>query len=135
MNDHFKQRVLIATEDRPRLTPLFGSTHCIPERLYEYNSNLFLCFNNATDQFEVHSLDNKGNTYCATLPFPTLDSRTIHWVWENDIRVHGMAIFQRIDRSEAEHKARKQREFKNWVESVALETRSMFAKDAWLAGT
>lgn len=132
---NYEFMVLRALEHRPRLTPIFGSTLNIPDRLREYNADLFLCHNCVTDKFEIHSLANLGDTFCGELPFRTLDSRTLHWVWENDIRVHGKAIFERIEQSEEQFKENKAREFKRWVEDVGKETRSLFAKDAWAMGT
>lgn len=134
MNSDFVAQVRRAVQHRPRLTPLFGSTLNIPERLYEYNLNLFICHNEVTGRFEIHSLDNKGDTKCGDLPFKTLDNRALHYIWDNDIRVHGEDIFRRIEQSEENHKKSKDRDFKNWVESVGKETRSMFAKDAWEVG-
>lgn len=134
MDERFIYEVRRKVSDKPRLTPIFESTHCIPERLYEYNSNLFICYNNVEETFEIHALDQE-NSYCATLPYKKLDARTLRWVWRNDVRVHGDNIFRRIEKSEEDYKKRKEREFKNWVEDVASETRSLFAKDAWLMGT
>lgn len=135
MNADFENRVKRAVEHRPRLTPIFTSSLNIPDRLYEYNPNLFLCHNIVSGKFEIHSLDNSRDTFCGNLPFKTLDARALHWVWENDIRVHGEAIFERIYKSEEDFKKSKDREYRNWLESVGKETQSMFAKDAWTAGT
>lgn len=136
MNTDFENKVRRAIANRPRLTPIFGSTLHIPERLHEYNADLFVCHNVVSGRFELHSLSNPGiDTFCAELPFKSLDNRTLVWVWENDVRVHGKAIFERLDRSEAAWKKRKDRDFKNWVEAVGKETQSLFAKDAWALGT
>lgn len=132
MNADFETNVRRAVASRPRLTPVFGSALHIPERIYEYDPDLFLCHNCVTGRFEIHSLGQQSiDTFCAELPFKALDSRTLYWVWENDVRVHGKAIIERIDRSEADFQKSKDREFRNWVEAVGKETQSLFAKDAW----
>jgi hypothetical protein len=130
-----KEAILDAVRHRPRLSPIFGSTHNIPERVAEYNPDLFLCHNVVTDRIEVHSLANSGDTFCANLPYKSLDARTIRWIWENDIRVHGKNIFKRIEASEQAYERMKQREYKNWIEDVGKETQSLFAKDAWTFAT
>lgn len=135
MHFEYQQSVRRKIEDHPHLVPLFGSTHCIPERLYEYNPDLFLCFNGKTDQFEIHSLANQGDSICGVLPYRHLDARAIRYVWENDIRIHGKNIFRRIEQGEEKQKKQKDREFKNWIEDVAKETQTMMAKDAWAMGT
>jgi hypothetical protein len=134
MNSEFIQEVREKVRHKPRLTPLFTSTHCIPERLYEYNPRLFICFNNVENSYEIHSLDQEFS-FSAKLPYPTLDARTIRYIWTNDIRVHGKAIFQRIEDGEERHRKQKEREYKNWVEAVGKETQSLFAKDAWTYAT
>lgn len=135
MNPDFITKVRRAVEHRPRLTPVLTSTLNIPDRLHEYSPDLFICHNCVSNRFEIHSLANAVDTMCGELPFKTLDARTLHWVWQNDIRVHGKAIFERLEQSEEQFKAGKDRDFKNWVEAVGKETRSMFAKDAWAMGT
>lgn len=134
MNEDFKRKVRIKIEYKPRLVPIFSSTHNIPERLNEYNPNLFICHNCVKNRFEVHSLE-QTESYCADLPYRSLDERSLRWIWQNDIRVHGDEIFKEIDRHEEGMKKQKDREFRNWVEDVGSETRSMFAKDAWTVGT
>ena len=41
----------------------------IPERLEEIDFNLFVCLNTITQNFEVHSLANRGSTYCFAVPY------------------------------------------------------------------
>lgn len=134
MDWQFEHDVKEKIREQYHLSPILHSTLNVPERLHEYHPRLFICFNNKTDRFELHSLDQQISL-CSPLPYKALDARTLRWVWQNDIRVHGQAIFQRIEQSEELFKKRKDREFKNWVEDVASETQSMFAKDAWAMGT
>lgn len=134
MNESFKEEVRKNVANKPRLTPIFTSTHDIPERVYEYNSRLFVCFNSVENAFELHHLDQQIS-FCAKLPYATLDARTLHYIWQNDIRVHGNAIFKRVEDSEERQRKQKDREFHNWVEDVAKETQSMIAKDAWTYAT
>lgn len=135
MDFQFERDVREKIQYRPRLIPLFDHALNIPQRLYEYDSSLFVCFNRQTQRYEVHSLNQELDSFCATLPYKDLDARTLRWIWKNDIRVHGKAIFHRIEKSEDDFKKRKDREFHNWVEDVASETQSMIAKDAWAFGT
>lgn len=131
MDYRYQRDVREKVEYRPRLIPLFDHTLNIPQRLYEYDSSLFLCFNVHTQRYEVHSLDQVGDSYCATLPYRDLDARALRWVWKNDIRVHGKEIFNRIDKSQEDFEKAKERQFRNWVQDIGSETRSLFAKDAW----
>lgn len=134
MNNQFISEVREKVRHKPRLTPLLTSALSIPERIYEYNPRLFLCYNNVENAFEIHNLD-QTISFCAKLPYATLDARTLHYIWQNDIRVHGKAIFKRVEDSEERQRKQKDREFHNWVEDVAKETQSMIAKDAWTYAT
>lgn len=130
MNDTYQREVMEKVQYRPRLIPMFTSTHDVPEAVYRYNERLFTCYNRVTDRFEIHNLDQE-DSYCTTLPYKTLDARTVRWIWKNDIRVHGDAIFRELEKNEEQAEKSKQRDFKNWIEDVGSETQSMFAKDAW----
>lgn len=131
MDFRYQQAVLEKIQYRPRLIPIFSHTLNIPERIYAYNENLFLCFNRQSQRYEVHALDQPIDSYCTTIPYKDLDARTLRWLQKNDIRIHGEEIFRQMDASNALIERQKEREFKNWIEDVGSETRSMFAKDAW----
>lgn len=130
MNDTFKMEVRQKIAGQHHLHALFGSVYNIPERLFEYNDALFICFNQDTQRYELHSLE-QTISFSAVLPYKDLDARSLRWIWKNDIRVHGRAIFDRIEKDEEKAKKQKDREFHNWVESIGKETQSLFAKDAW----
>ncbi|MGR6906154.1 hypothetical protein [Lysinibacillus sp. BSL11] len=110
----------------------------ISDRIEEYDKDMFIVFNKRKKAFEVHSLEfapmiaSPKDTFQTTIPYEKLDIRTLHHVYDNDIKVHGRKIFERIERQEELIEKRKQRDYKNWLRAVASETKSMFAKDAWL---
>jgi hypothetical protein len=132
--DSFKAAVLEKIQYRPRLTAVFTSTHDIPEQIYDYDNDLFIVYNNVKDKYELHSLQQEVDSYCMTVPFKQLDVRFMRWMWKNDIRVHGNDLMREMDHNEDEYKKMREREQKNWIEAVAKETQSMFAKDAWAGG-
>ncbi len=59
----------------------------IPERLREIEPHYFVMFNPRQQKFEVHNTNQLHSTYCLTVPFDELDSRTLDEVrrtrWEN----------------------------------------------------
>jgi hypothetical protein len=131
MNEAYRREVAEKVRYRPRLIPMFTSTQDVPEAIYDYNERLFVCYNRVEDRYEIHNLDQM-DSFCATLPYKSLDARAKRWIWKNDIRVHGDKIFKEIEQHEEKMAKSKEREFKNWVEDVGSETQSMFAKDAWV---
>ena len=110
----------------------------ISGRIEEYDKYMFIVFNKSKEKFEIHSLEYAPmiafpkDTFQTTIPYMELDIRTLKHVYENDIKVHGRKIFERIERQEELREKQKQRDYKNWLRAVASETKSMFAKDAWL---
>lgn len=117
--------------NKPFLHLLESNVFHIPERVEEYDKDMFVVFNSIKQKYELHSLEYPGDTFQTTFPFDELDARAIRHIWENDISVHGNDIFRRIEREEEKFKKDKDREQKNWIRDVASETQSMFAKSAW----
>lgn len=114
------------------LRPIYEHVLDIPGRVHEYDPMLFLVFNVKNGRYEIHSLDGGETSYNATLPYRHLDERTLRYIRKNDIKVHGMKIYERIEKSEREHEKRKEREQKQFTRDFASEFQSEFAKDAWL---
>ncbi len=49
----------------------------IAERLREVDPSYFVVYNTDIKKFEVHSSDQRGASYCFTVPYEMLDSRCI----------------------------------------------------------
>lgn len=130
MDNDYKRRVLERISDRPRLIAMFDSALDMPQRIQEYREHFFVCYNRVADKFEIHSLDQEGDTYCATVPFRELDRRTLIYLWQNDIRVHGKDLIRRIDEANEKMQKTKQKDFRSFTHDFAREHRSLFAKKA-----
>lgn len=126
-----KEEIRKLLSERQHLSPVFTHTLNIPERVKEYDPNLFLVFNNKNERFEIHSRDGGETSYNATLPYKNLDDRTLRYIRKNDIRVHGMKIYDRINQSEERVKKQAEKEEKDFRLDFAREFQSEFAKDAW----
>ena len=61
-------------------TTIFSDTYYISERLKEIDASYFIVFNFEKGKFEIHSSNQAGSTYCLTVPYKTLDARTIDLV-------------------------------------------------------
>jgi hypothetical protein len=133
MKSCYQQEVYRRIERRPYLLPIFDHVFDIPKRVYEYDHSFFVVFNKNSQKYEIHSLDYPGEqTHSCSIPYPELDERALHHLWENDIRVHGEEIFKRIEISEEKARIRAEREQKNFRKDFAIEHQSAFSKDAWL---
>jgi hypothetical protein len=49
----------------------------ICERLKEIDRSYFVLYNTDSQKFEVHSSEQRGSSYCFTVPFEILDCRTV----------------------------------------------------------
>lgn len=134
MDQRFKNEVEVILRWRNvhHLIPMYTNLYHIPERVYEYNSNLFVVFNKWDQKYEIHSIEHGPgmNSRQCQLEFDELDIRTLHYIWKNDLRVHGWAIFDRIEKSEEDAKKRKAKQYRSDVNAIARETRHIFAKAA-----
>lgn len=130
MKESYQYEVTIKCKERPDLTPVFSSVHNTPEQICEYNPRLFVAFNNKTERFEIHSLDDRTLIGGAVLPYKSLDARAIRWIKQNDIRRRGKEILRELDLADEKMKRDRAREFRNWVEDVGKETRSAFARSS-----
>ena len=104
----------------------------IPERLEEYDPNMFICYNSLIPEYQVHSLRNReGNTFALSIPWPDLDQRTLELVSRRDQNRRPLKdIVREIDEhNEAIDKA-KDRKRSNDLNAIARETRSVFKRFA-----
>ena len=101
----------------------------IPERLEEIDSNLFVCFNIKTQRYEVHSLANRGSTFCFSVPYDELDNRVIEIFRRSNIRERNVKeIIRELDRENEERERRNMAHRKSEANAWARDYRSMFKK-------
>lgn len=114
----------------PHKRVLENNVFDIPKRLKEYDPSFFIVINLNSEKFEVHSTDNLFDTYCFTVPYDELDSRTIDLVKKNDTKKFGAKELEReIDENNKKIEEQKKKNQKKWIEDVAKETHSAFKKD------
>ena len=111
-------------QGRSFLLPVETSVLNIPERLEEYDPNMFICFNSKTQGYEVHSLRNReGNTYALNIPWPELDSRVLKLVSRRDQNRRPLKeIIQEIDEHNETLERQKQATRDNELSGMARET-------------
>lgn len=131
MKEKKRNEIFRRLQYRPFMHLVEDNVLGIPKRIEEYDADMFVVFNSLKQKYELHSIQFSGDTFQLTFPYDELDARALRHVWENDLAVHGKHIFNRIEKDEEKAKKDKDREMKNWIQDVASETRSMFAKDAW----
>lgn len=155
MNDlRFQQEVERRLDGRAHLLPLFSSVFYIPERLREYDPNLFVVLNvvrhiqRALGEkpqppppgvlplwgawYEVHSLQQPADRdLVKSVRFGNLDARILWDVWQGDLRQRGDRVFQEIDEHNAQVESRGLRQLRNDAAAIAREVHRPFANAAW----
>lgn len=134
MNTTYKNEAekILRWRNLHHLKPVWSDVFGIAKRVYEYCNDFFVVFNTRTQKYEIHSIAGGPNVNSKELdiPYDELDSRTLDHIWRQDIRVHGKEIFRRIERQEEEYRKRKEKEFRDEVNTLARDTRHIFRRAA-----
>jgi hypothetical protein len=118
--------------NKPLQVLIERDVHGIAERVEDYDKDMFIVFNRRKAKYEIHSLEYPGEeTFQTTIPFRKLDARVMRHLYDNDIRVHGRAIFRRMELEEERREINRKKELRQMMYDRAGEAKSLFAKDAW----
>lgn len=75
-----RERIIRETLSKEkRLYLIENDTNHIAERIRDIEDGYFIVRNNIDGLCEVHSTENIGDTYCFTVPYKTLDARTLEY--------------------------------------------------------
>jgi len=75
-----RERIIeTALSRRKRMRLIKNDTNHIAKRIRDIENGYFILQDNATGDYEVHSTENIGNTYCFTVPHDSLDARTLEY--------------------------------------------------------
>lgn len=100
----------------------------IPQRLKDYDKNLFIVYNLKKDRFEIHSLENPFDSYCISIPYKELDERTLTLVRRGDMKTRGMSFINSVIREEEKRIEREEKEKREFLRDFAKEYRTLFSK-------
>lgn len=53
----------------------------IANRIKDIDRDYYIVYNTDTNRFEVHHSNQLGSTYCCSVPYDTLDERTLNYVY------------------------------------------------------
>ena len=126
----FKKRIRERINTR-FLKLITNDVYNIAKRVREYDDSLFIVFNTKSQKYELHSLDNKGNTFCMTIPYNQLDARIETLIRKGDIRNRGMEIWREMEHHNEQLERQLRESHKRERRALIADTRSLFAKSAW----
>lgn len=90
----------------------------IPQRLKKIDPGYFLVLNRQRDKFEVHHVDNRGGTYCLTVPYDDVDSRLLDYVRQTRAD-RAKKLFEEMEKNNQKIEERRKKDFKDYVGEVA----------------
>lgn len=93
----------------------------IAERITAIESGYFIVYDTRAGRYEVHSADNKGNTYCFTVPYDALDCRTLDYC-ERTLVAKTDQLLRDMEKNNAKIDENRHKDFKNKMESASYET-------------
>ena len=106
---------------RPWLEIVEHDLYGIAERITAIESGYFIVYDTRSGNYEVHSADNKGSTYCFTVPFDALDSRTLDYC-ERTLVAKTDKLLKDLEASNKKLEETKHHDFKNQIEAASYET-------------
>ena len=127
----YRQQIYDRLSRKHHLIPIFSSVTHIPERLREYDENLFVVLNTRKQCYEVHSLANKGDTFCLMIPLGELDARTLYLVRKNNLHTRGKEIFKEIDKHNERLERSNERRRRDEIRAAGEEMYPAFRKLGW----
>ena len=104
-----RARIKARIADKPNLIPVYSNVYNIPERLNRMDKSIFVVFNTYEQRYEIHCLNNIGDTFAFITPFGDLDSRTEEYYHRTNLRTRGMAIIREMDEKNEAHRRRKKK--------------------------
>lgn len=79
------------------LINIFTDPFFICERLKEIDKSYFVMFDLKEKKYQLHSSEQKGNSYCLTFPFEGLDARAVEHAKKTRVE-NEEKIIEEIDR-------------------------------------
>lgn len=125
-----KDRIRERLRWKPHLLLVENDVFNIAERLRRHDPSLFVVFNTLRQQYEVHSLENKGDSFSLNLG-PELDARAEMLVRRNSIRIHGKKLFRDMDERNAAVERSQERKRHNDIDAFARELHKPVKKLAY----
>ena len=104
-----------------------SNVYKIPERLKEIDGGYFVLFNRANGKYEVHSTKNNGgNTYCLTVPYNELDSRTIDLVQKTKVE-NARKIYEDMKRHNEMLEIQEAKRYRDYIDATAKDIHKYIA--------
>ncbi len=98
-----------------------SDTYFICERLKEIDNSYFIIFNFNKNKFEIHSTEQKGDTYCLTIPYNVLDERTLDLV-KKTRAINVDKLIEEIDQENEKLQSQREKNAANYLKEVMYDS-------------
>jgi hypothetical protein len=98
-------------------TVIYDDNFFITQRLKDIDESYFVVYNFDKQKYEVHSDAQKGGTYCFTVPFNSLDARTLTYAKKTRVN-RRKEIIDEIDRENELREKRLRRDAVDRIKEV-----------------
>lgn len=100
-----KEYIYFVLEDRKELEPIFDNPFKIPQRIRDFDKDVFICYNSKRSRYEIHSLESfylsehvkNWSTYQADWYLDFLDDRILDYLYMNSFKIHGYNLIKELD--------------------------------------
>lgn len=99
------------------LIEIKNDVYFVLERLKEIDKKYLIFYNAKRKVFEIHNKGQIGGSYCLTVPYKTLDSRTIDLVKKTRVE-NSKKIFAEIDAENERINLKNQKKIINQAEKI-----------------
>ena len=90
----------------------------IAKRIKYIDRDYFIMYNTSKENYEIHNSSQQGSTYCVTIPYNTLDERTLDFVYKTQSKNIEEILCEIENENKLHENAEKSRVFLQLNESV-----------------
>lgn len=116
---------------KPHLEPIYDDVCGVVAYLRDVDSSFFVVRNHRRNCFEVHSYENKGNTFCMMVKYPKLDYRTVLDIKYSYAPLRAEAVFKELEEDERKREADNDKQRSEKVKELAERLYKPVKKMAW----
>ena len=98
------------------LIEINNDIYFIKQRIKEMDEGYKIFYNTKRKKYEIHNVNQIGNSYALTVPYNILDNRTVEFVKKTRIENRN-ALFEEIEKNNKTFELQTQKETKNLIES------------------
>ena len=98
------------------LIEINNDIYFVKQRINEIDDGYKILYNTKRKKYDIHNVNQIGNSYSLTVPYSMLDSRTVDFVRKTRVE-NRKALFEEIEKNNNSLEQRAQKETKKIIEN------------------